>query len=81
MPVSAGLATLNATSCGDLPYVWDGQTQTANVTPVESCVGQDGCIVSLITPTSSSLSASAFVSSLSLAEKASSVFLASYFLR
>src|SRR5918994_3248407 len=40
-----------------------------------------GCIVSLTTPTSSSFSASRSVSSLSLTEKASRVFLASYFLR
>src|SRR5829696_7808949 len=40
-----------------------------------------GCIVSLTTPTSSLLRASRSVSSLSLAEKASRVFLASYFLR
>src|SRR5215213_4575451 len=44
----------------------------------ETCVG---CIVSLTTPTRSSLKASRSVSSLSLAEKASRVFLASYFLR
>ena len=41
----------------------------------------EGCIVSLTTPTRSSLRASRSVSSLSLAEKASRVFLASYFLR
>jgi hypothetical protein len=40
-----------------------------------------GCSVSLTTPTSSSFSASRSVSSLNLAEKASSVFLASYLLR
>jgi len=40
-----------------------------------------GCIVSLTTPTRSSLSASKSVSSRSLMEKASRVFLASYFLR
>jgi hypothetical protein len=40
-----------------------------------------GCIVSLTILTRSSLSASRSVSSLSLAEKASRVFLASYFLR
>jgi hypothetical protein len=40
-----------------------------------------GCIVSLTTLTRSSLKASRSVSSLSLAEKASRVFLASYFLR
>jgi hypothetical protein len=39
-----------------------------------------GCIVSLTTPTRSPLSASRSVSSLSLTEKASRVFLASYFL-
>src|SRR5829696_8543217 len=39
-----------------------------------------GCIVSLTTPTSSAFSASKSVSSLSLADKASRVFLASYFL-
>jgi hypothetical protein len=39
-----------------------------------------GCMVSFTTPTRSSLSASRSVSSLSLAEKASRVFLASYFL-
>jgi hypothetical protein len=39
------------------------------------------CTVSLATPTRSSLKASRSVSSLSLAEKASSVFAASYFLR
>jgi len=40
-----------------------------------------GCIVSLITPTRSPLNASRSVSSLSLAERASKVFLASYLLR
>jgi hypothetical protein len=40
-----------------------------------------GCIVSLTTPTRLSLKASRSVSSLSLAEKASRVFLASYFPR
>src|SRR5919112_1199612 len=40
-----------------------------------------GCIVSLTTPTRSSLKASRSVSSLSLAEKVSRVFLASYFWR
>jgi hypothetical protein len=40
-----------------------------------------GCIVSLTTPTRSSLNASRSVSSLSLTEKASNVFAASYFLR
>ncbi len=40
-----------------------------------------GCIVSLTTLVKSSLKASRSVSSLSLAEKASRVFLASYFLR
>src|SRR5918997_6460381 len=40
-----------------------------------------GCIVSLTTLVKSSLKASRSVSSLSLAEKASSVFLASYLLR
>ena len=40
-----------------------------------------GCIVSLTTPTRSSFNASRSVSSLSLEEKASKVFLASYFLR
>src|SRR5215208_7346211 len=44
----------------------------------ETCAG---CIVSLTTPTSSLFSACRSVSSLSFAEKASSVFLASYFLR
>jgi hypothetical protein len=39
-----------------------------------------GCIVSLTTPTRSSLKASRSVSSRSFAEKASRVFLASYFL-
>ena len=39
-----------------------------------------GCMISFTTPTRSSLSASSSVSSLSLAEKASRVFLASYFL-
>jgi hypothetical protein len=43
----------------------------------ETCVG---CIVSLTTPTKSSLKASRSVSSRILAEKASRVFLASYFL-
>ena len=40
-----------------------------------------GCIVSFTTPTSSLFSASRSVSSLSLAEKFSRVFLTSYFLR
>ena len=40
-----------------------------------------GCIVSLTTPTRSPLNASRSVSSLSFAENASRVFLASYFLR
>jgi hypothetical protein len=40
-----------------------------------------GCIVSLTTPTRSPLNASRSVSSLSLVEKASRVFLASYFPR
>jgi hypothetical protein len=40
-----------------------------------------GCIVSLTTPTSSSLRAPKLVSSRNLAEKPSSVFLASYFRR
>jgi hypothetical protein len=40
-----------------------------------------GCIVSLTTPTRSLFSASRSVSSLSLVEKASRVFAASYFLR
>jgi hypothetical protein len=40
-----------------------------------------GCIVSLTTPTTSLFSACKSVSSLSFAEKASRVFLASYFLR
>jgi hypothetical protein len=40
-----------------------------------------GCMVSLTTPTRSSRKASRSVSPLSLAEKASRVFLASYFLR
>ena len=40
-----------------------------------------GCMVSLTTPTKSLLRATRSVSSLSLAEKSSSVFLASYFLR
>jgi hypothetical protein len=44
---------------------------------IETCAG---CIVSLTTPTRSSFSASRCVSSRSLAEKASRVFLASYFL-
>jgi hypothetical protein len=43
----------------------------------ETCAG---CSVSLTTPTRSAFSASRSVSSLSLAEKASRVFLASYFL-
>src|SRR5215204_4791305 len=44
----------------------------------ETCAG---CIVSLTTPTRLPLNASRSVSSLSFAEKASRVFLASYFLR
>jgi hypothetical protein len=44
----------------------------------ETCAG---CIVSLTTPTRSSLKASRSVSSLSLVEKAFSVFAESYFLR
>src|SRR5829696_3812894 len=44
----------------------------------ETCAG---CIVSLTTPTKSLLRASRSVSSRSFAENASSVFLASYFLR
>jgi hypothetical protein len=44
----------------------------------ETCAG---CIVSLTTPTRSSLNASRSVSFLSLAEKASRVFAASYLLR
>ena len=41
----------------------------------------EGCIASLTTPTRSSLKASRSVSSLSLAENTSSIFVASYLLR
>ena len=60
---------------------------TRSYSPSEGLSGRNhketcaGCIFSLTTPTSSLLNASKSVSSRSLAEKASSVLLASYFLR
>ena len=64
---------LFAYSCVSLPLAggtWRNHSET--------CAG---CIVSLTAPTRSSLKASKSVSSLSLAEKASRVFLASYLRR
>jgi hypothetical protein len=61
--------------------------RTRSYSPCEGLSGRNhketwaGCIVSFTTPARSSFNASRSVSSLSLAEKASKVFLASYFLR
>src|ERR671916_759813 len=80
----ANLICLRRLSIQTLARLLHSYVVCCSFEPVSGCNHKEtwaGCIVSLTTPTSSSFSAARFVASLSLTEKASRVFLASYFLR